>query len=107
VLEPPPPRPLGCSPSWRPTPSWRWRPPSTQSVTAAMQLGPGMPAVKQRRTRSAMPRARVTDVSAVPGSKPSILRTTPVASPAPQQTPWIGSEPKQSEGKVIGGFVEN
>jgi hypothetical protein len=80
ALESPPSRPLGCSPSWRLTPSWSWRPPSTRSVTAAMQLGPGMPAAKRRRTPSAMPRARVTEVFAAPGSKPSIRRIAPVAS---------------------------
>jgi hypothetical protein len=59
ALEPPPSRPLGCSPSWRPAPLWSWRPPSTRSVTAAMQLGLGTPTAERRRTPSAMPRARV------------------------------------------------
>jgi hypothetical protein len=48
-----------------------------------------------------MPRARVTEVSAVPGSKPSIRRTAPVANPAPQQTPWSGSKPKQSGTRLL------
>jgi hypothetical protein len=72
-----------------------------------MQLGPGMPAAKRRRTPSAMPRARVTEsagdrgVWGALGSKPSIRRTTPVASPAPQQTPWIGSKPKRSDTRLL------
>jgi hypothetical protein len=70
-------------------------------MTAAMQLGPGMPAVKRRRTPSAMPRARVTEVSVALGSKPSIRRTAPVASPAPQQTPWIGSKPKRYDTRLL------
>jgi hypothetical protein len=52
-------------------------------VTTAMQPGPGTPTAERRRKLSAMPRARVTEVSAAPGSKPSIRRTAPVASPAP------------------------
>jgi hypothetical protein len=100
VLEPPSLWPLGCSPSWRSAPSWSRRHPSTRSVTAAMQPGPGMPTAEASYAISNA-RARVTEVFAAPGSNPSIPRTAPVANPAPQQTPWIGSKPKKCNTRLL------
>jgi hypothetical protein len=77
-------------------------PPSVHTVgDGGHAAGPGTLAVELRRTPSAMPRAWVKEVSVAPGLKPSFRRTAPVANPALQQTPWIGSKPMQSNTRLL------